>query len=522
MRWLSTLALLPLALVVVLSIGVALLVLRRRTAPGARVLAVNLLAYAWWAALYALELAAADLPAKLLMAQLKFAALVAIPALWLVFALHVIGQAHWLTARRVAALLLVPAITLGLAATLPWHGLIYRSYAIGMSGPIRLLEVTYGPWFWVHSAYGCALLLVAAALVAGELVRPAALPRRQATAALLCAVVPSVAAVARVFRLGPWPGLDLAPFACLVTCGVLLWALCGRQFLSIVPIAREAIVDGLGDAVLILDARGRVVDLNRAARYLLGEAGEAALGRPIDAVLPLPSGALIAHGAGSAPVTMALDAGGTPRSYDLTIAPLSARGQLLGRAILLRDVTDRERAAAQLAHLARHDVLTGALNRGGFLAELERALATTGDAGHRVALLFLDLDGFKGVNDTHGHAMGDQLLRAAAERIRRCLGPHDMIGRLGGDEFTVLVAEPLQVAQRSLRIADAFAQPFSIAGRSMRLSASIGTAIAPDDGMSASALLRAADAAMYAAKAVRKRAGRTPTGPLLPSITALD
>jgi diguanylate cyclase (GGDEF)-like protein/PAS domain S-box-containing protein len=168
-----------------------------------------------------------------------------------------------------------------------------------------------------------------------------------------------------------------------------------------------------------------------------------------------------------------------------------------------QDVTERKRAQAELAHQALHDPLTGLPNRLLFLDRLEVALAHLGRRDGAVAVLFLDLDRFKLINDSHGHEVGDQVLMEMAGRLRGLLRPSDTLSRFGGDEFTILCEEvsndedAVAVAER---IADALAEPVPLVDREVFLSASIGIALGRDRAMSAGALLRDADAAMYGAK----------------------
>ncbi len=168
-----------------------------------------------------------------------------------------------------------------------------------------------------------------------------------------------------------------------------------------------------------------------------------------------------------------------------------------------QDVTERKRAQAELAHQALHDPLTGLPNRLLFLDRLEVALAHLGRRDGAVAVLFLDLDRFKLINDSHGHEVGDQVLMEMAGRLRGLLRPSDTLSRFGGDEFTILcegVSDDEDAIAVAERIADALAEPVPLADREVFLSASIGIALGRDRAMSAGALLRDADAAMYGAK----------------------
>ncbi|HEX9889157.1 MAG TPA: EAL domain-containing protein [Nitriliruptorales bacterium] len=165
--------------------------------------------------------------------------------------------------------------------------------------------------------------------------------------------------------------------------------------------------------------------------------------------------------------------------------------------------SERARSREQLEMLARFDHLTGLANRALFRDRLERALAQADRSGERVAVMFMDLDKFKDVNDQHGHDAGDDLLVAVAGRIDRCARKTDTVARLGGDEFVVLLENldtPDGAANVAQKILEQLAMPFSLSGRQVHITTSIGIALYPDDATSLEGLLRAADSAMYEAK----------------------
>ncbi len=158
---------------------------------------------------------------------------------------------------------------------------------------------------------------------------------------------------------------------------------------------------------------------------------------------------------------------------------------------------------AQLAYQAQHDALTGLPNRVLFEERLERAVASAERYGRRLAILFLDLDGFKLVNDTFGHDVGDRVLKQAARRLRSALRRSDTLARFGGDEFVVLVSEikePDDAREVALALLSALIEPFEVPRNRVTLSASIGVSIFPDDAQDAAKLRRHADTAMYQAK----------------------
>jgi diguanylate cyclase (GGDEF)-like protein len=174
-----------------------------------------------------------------------------------------------------------------------------------------------------------------------------------------------------------------------------------------------------------------------------------------------------------------------------------------GCAITYEDVTDRCLAEQKVMFMARHDALTGLPNRTLFAERIHNALVTL-TPERKTPVLFLDLDRFKTINDTLGHAAGDLLLKKVAERLRRCLRPEDMISRVGGDEFTVVLADSPtreQTVVLAQRIIDAANEPFDLDGQRANVGVSVGIAVAPADGNSPDVLLRNADMALYRAKA---------------------
>ncbi len=174
------------------------------------------------------------------------------------------------------------------------------------------------------------------------------------------------------------------------------------------------------------------------------------------------------------------------------------------------DVTERRRSDEQIAHLAHYDLLTDLPNRARFRGELERALEGV-QRGERIAVLYIDIDEFKSVNDTLGHAVGDELLKVVANRLRGCIGATDIVARLGGDEFAIIktaVAGRAEVVDLVARIYEAIRIPHECAGHLLTTDASIGIALAPDDGADLNELLKNADLAMYDAKADGRRTYR--------------
>ncbi len=181
------------------------------------------------------------------------------------------------------------------------------------------------------------------------------------------------------------------------------------------------------------------------------------------------------------------------------------------RLFTIVDVTERRQAELRIAHMAQHDALTDLPNRSLFRQSLDEALARApADAG-RIGVFYLDLDQFKAINDTLGHAVGDMLLRSVADRLRASLRPSDVVARFGGDEFAIFragLSGPDEAGALAAHIVDAVSRPYVIAAHHLDIGTSVGVAMAPGDGNSSDLLLKHADMALYRAKEEGRRAFR--------------
>ncbi len=177
--------------------------------------------------------------------------------------------------------------------------------------------------------------------------------------------------------------------------------------------------------------------------------------------------------------------------------------QIVGRVWSFRDITERRQAETRLAYMANYDSVTGLPNRHLLRERLDRAIKHEARSHRHLAVMFLDLDNFKSINDTLGHDVGDRVLQVVANRLLACLRESDTVARIGGDEFTVLVEDMTtmeSIAALAQQIIDSLSLPFPLDGREMFCTVSVGIAIYPDDSESLDGLMKSADSAMYRAK----------------------
>ena len=353
MDWRYVLTTVPLLIATAISAWLAVYAWQRRPARGVAPFAVLMVAVALWSLGYVLELASGSLPTKIFWAKLQYLGIVTIPMAWLALALEYTGRERWVSARTLLLGCLIPLTTLLLVWTNDAHGLIWREIGLDTSGSPSMLVMPYGPWFWVHTAYSYLLMLTGTMLIASAVVRAPQLYRRQARILLVGALIPwlwnGLVLLSRSSLL-PYLNLDLTPFGFTLTGLVLAWGLFRYQLLDIVPVARDAVVDSMGDGVIVLDVRDRVVDLNPAAQQIAGIGTTEAVGQPANEVLAaVPELAKGCQEMTEGQQEIALGEGEAGRSFDLQISPLQdQRGRPRGRLVVLHDITERKRAAAAL------------------------------------------------------------------------------------------------------------------------------------------------------------------------------
>lgn len=277
------------------------------------------------------------------------------------------------------------------------------------------------------------------------------------------------------------------------------------------------------DGVIIVDARPprrRIVFVNEALarltgyrpQQLIGRTDRILLSRELDQPGLLELEQAMAEGRDAKVTLHTYHRDGTPLWIEVSVAPVrNSRGQPTHYVEIVSDVSERIRYQEELAHQANHDSLTGLPNRSLLRDRLHQALASAHRSGSRVALLFMDLDAFKYVNDSLGHDAGDQLLQMVSRKLVNCVREEDTVARLGGDEFVMILEDldqPSDAGAVANKIMATLSQPFTLSGREIYIGCSIGIAVYPNDGEDETELLKKADAAMYRAKGAGKNTFR--------------
>tara|TARA_R110002049_G_scaffold71546_2_gene184205 strand:+ start:2178 stop:3359 length:1182 start_codon:yes stop_codon:yes gene_type:complete len=276
-------------------------------------------------------------------------------------------------------------------------------------------------------------------------------------------------------------------------------------------------LNAIGDAVLVSDPGGKVIYLNKVAEKLTGWPSAEALGRPVEEVFSIVDGTTRAlrispsKRAISEGQIVELELGsvlirhnGTDLEIEDSAAPILTRhGKVAGAVIVFHDARQSQSVTEKMSHQAHHDSLTGLPNRLLLMERLTQAIGMAKRQQKQIAVLFLDLDYFKQINDSYGHAVGDDLLQEVAAEILSCVRATDTVSRIGGDEFVILLTQ-VEAMQDAAHIAEKllakFALPRFIDGRELQIGLSIGISSYPENGQDAETLMHNADTAMYTTK----------------------
>jgi len=500
----------------------AVYALVRPSVTGSRACALLLAAMTLYSFGYGMELACRALPSKLLWIRVEYAGIAFIPALWLIFVLQYLGRHRWLSPEKIGFLFIIPCLTLLFNYTNDFHNFYYAATELDDSGPVPMLAIDAGPWYWVHAAYINISVIAGTVLLLRQRLQSPRLYRHQRNILAAAAVPPLVAYGVYLLGFQPVvPHLDLTPYAFTATGLLISWGLFRYHLLDLAPVARDFLMENLADAVMVMDMQNRLVDFNPAARELFGWP-RPPLGVPLEEICrPWPELRQTIRSGQVVGAEVARNEGDSSEFYETSLTPLlNPRGTHIGRLMVVHDVTTRKNAEealkqardtaetanrelqsalSELKRLTVTDRLTGAFNRRKFdeiiAIEMEKSIRY----GSPLCLILFDLDHFKQVNDTYGHRAGDRVLVEMTQMVAQDIRASDNLIRWGGEEF--IITTPGIDLPQATRLAERLGRKvarhdFPPAGR---VTISFGVAAMRRED-TVDSLVKRADDALYRAK----------------------
>ena len=361
--------LIPLIMVSIISINLALFAWRSHPLRNIYPFVALAIAISWWTFGYAMELSCVEVSHKILWAKLEYFSIVAVPIIWLFFTLQYVGKKEWLTKRNVLLLSLEPILILFLVLTNEYHHLIWESIEVVTVGSISVLNISHGIAFWLHVIYSYIIILLTVFILVHALFYLSPLYRKQCLILLIGVLVPWIGNAMYAFGLNPIAPLDITPLALLFSVFAASLAVFRFRFLEIVPIAREMLIEGIRDAIIVLDEHNKIVDANPAAEEILGMPPEKSIGSFIDEIMKGKRDLLQYFKMNRVNEEITIKNDGTMRYYNMHISPLyDKHGRAVGRLVILRDITRNKKNEEKIKRLneelklinkiMRHDIAT--------------------------------------------------------------------------------------------------------------------------------------------------------------------
>ncbi len=313
-----------------------------------------------WLVTYALELHSVDPLIKDFWNKMQYLGVVVVPTAWLIFALRYTNREKWLTHRNLILLSIVPGLTLLAVFTNEAHGLFWERGVLNVDGSLSVVSRPHGVGFWIHIAYTYLLILAVILLSVQMWIRSRHLYRRQAGLLLFVALFPVLGNMFVLSGLNPFPYFDWTSLFFTAANLILTWSFFHLRVGDIVPVAREVVIESMGDGVIVLDEQNRIIDLNSVAQDIIGHTAAETMGKPIEQVQPhwldLIQCSCEKNGTRE---EIVVGKGDTKRIYDVRVSPIvDWRGRLTSQVFVLRDITERKHAEnALLQHAIQLETL---------------------------------------------------------------------------------------------------------------------------------------------------------------------
>lgn len=484
-----------------------------RATRGSKLIALFMVSISVYGLGYSMELSSLTLSEMIFWSKISYLGLFAFPTLFLIFVLQYANHEKWLAKRYIFLMFLVPSILLFAKLTDGIYHLVYARTWVDTGGMIPQLGFIRGP-IYPFAAYTFLPIVIGVLLLLQKQKNLTSLYREQINWIVLSVMIPVLVFFMYMLGIQPLPSLKYLDYNAftypLWGIGVAV-AMFRYRLFELAPIARDALVERLSEGVIVLDNELRIVDANPAAKRIFGW-----ITMPIGQYVEHAfegwkdlKGTCISAGIGEAKrFDVMHNKRNIQATYDISMTPiLDDIGKSIGKLIVIHDITERKKLEEKLRELSLVDELTGLSNRRGFFVLAQQFITMSNRMDMRAAVVFADVDYLKVINDTYGHAEGDQALIDLAYIFKSTFRASDIVARLSGDEFVILATEsaasPIEdVLARFDKHLEKFNQRRE---RKYQLSISFGIShYYPEKTRTLEELMQDADKSMYTAKSAKK------------------
>jgi diguanylate cyclase (GGDEF)-like protein/PAS domain S-box-containing protein len=490
---------------------------RWRTAPGSKALMIMMIGMGFWTLCYAFHLSTVSRPEPYFWSKLMFLGVVMIPAGFLVWASRYTKYDGWINKLTLSLLFIEPVLFNIIVWTDPWHKLFSGNF---------LTTGILGIAFWLHSFYSYTLLAIGGVMLFLNWLHINRIHQKQALLVLLGLPIACTANLITIFRITPFRELDFSPLGFIAAGMIFTYAQLRHHLFDLVPIARNRVFENMPAGVIVLDAQNRILDMNKASQEFLDTTISDSLGKDIASILPEWQEAASRISVKKDARLELISKGSEAKNIELFVNLLhDNKNQPYGKLVILRDITNMkqienslrrsnenlkqkiseiESLQIKLKEEAIRDHLTGLYNRRFLQETLNREIAHANRARVPLSLTMIDLDNFKNINDTYGHALGDLFLISLSRLLDQMTRSTDVCCRYGGEEFVIVMptASLEEAGQRVDQLRVEFGKiKFETGKMEVSVTLSAGVACYPLHGDNDKSLLDAADSALYTAKA---------------------
>lgn len=438
--------------------------------------------------------------------QIQYLGLPFIPVLWLTVALLYTKTIYTLSKRTVVLLFFVPVITFFMRLTNSWHHLFYRSWEVKKLFGYYSLYMERGCWYYVNISYTILCLFLSIIIYYfGYQKKRVGYSRPQFLVFFFASLLPLIGVMLLLFAFNKW-SIDYTALIMPISLLIIGYGILKYDFLEIKTLARETIFENSFDGMMVLESGLRLIDYNKAAKEFFRALNISLDNYPIEHLLNQEPELLeIFKSDTTREFSLMID--GEERFFEIGAMPLgNLNDRKMGMLKSIRDITEKKRVQKKLTVLATTDSLSGLYNRTAFMQLAQQEFLQAKRNNEKLSLLMMDLDFFKTINDTFGHAAGDEVIRKMGNIIKTGFRKTDLAGRLGGEEFAVILKNTS--LKEAKKVAEKFRDTVSktkvIYGKQeITFTVSIGVAATfgnSDNNSNIEDILKKSDDALYKAK----------------------